>query len=248
MTLRFCAIFLFLAIFLTGCMRIPDVPDDVDAGGFTLEAKYNYIRSVPAGGGIFPVRIVPAEDFAGTVRLSVQADSLLHAELNLEELTEEQSVAALTIRPDTSIQAGMDTIRLTAEHGDSTKTISLEVEIFNWGTGDKEGALAKMDTILQWVITQHPEYREITNQNWFIYATYPQIWVVEHYTLLSDPAAADGGWEVRVCWHVMIPPYNWSKLRIRKLSNFEAEYAAERETDAIFYDIPVSEYPVMFGY
>ncbi len=95
---------------------------------------------------------------------------------------------------------------------------------------------------MPWLSQHHPEYAAVLDQKWFAYNTYPQIWVVEHWTFLSED------WELRVCFHVMIPPYDWSMMRLRKRGEVNAEFAARRESDGTIYEIPVSDYPIKFGY
>ncbi len=72
--------------------------------------------------------------------------------------------------------------------------------------------------------------------------TYPEILVVEHWTFLNPT------WEMRMCFHVMIPPYDWSMLTIRSRGEWDFQFAAKRESDGTTYEIPVAEYPVMCGY
>ena len=48
--------------------------------------------------------------------------------------------------------------------------------------------------------------------------------------------------------YVMIPPYDWSMLYLRKRGTLEPIFAAKRETDNTIHEIPVSDYPILFGY
>ena len=47
------------------------------------------------------------------------------------------------------------------------------------------------------------------DRQWDIYATYSGILVVMHHTFL------DMDWELRLSYHAMIPPYNWSNILLR---------------------------------
>jgi hypothetical protein len=58
-------------------------------------------------------------------------------------------------------------------------------------------------------------------------------------------------WEVRFCFHVMIPPYDWTKIMIRERDEWEPAIAGKREHDGVDYklsEIPISEYPTFYGY
>ena len=48
----------------------------------------------------------------------------------------------------------------------------------------------------------------------------------------------------------MIPPHDWSMIRIRKRGEIEAEIAYKQDsaTNDYVYEIPISEYPIFNGY
>ena len=78
--------------------------------------------------------------------------------------------------------------------------------------------------------------------NSFAYITYPAHLIVEHWTFLYD------NWEMRICYHVMIPPYNWSMLWLRPLGELDAVFSAKREWNGTAYEIPICDYPTFYGY
>lgn len=218
------------------------IKDEDDSGDFKFITVYDYIRSQPMGGGVFIARIVPGESFAGGVKLSLKADPGLNAELDMDFLNLDNCVAEITIRPDSLIEVGEYILRLTAQNRDVVNSLEFMVEIFPAEPQDPRWAVRKKDEFMPWLKKTHPEYVEVINQKWFKYQTYPQIWIVEHWTFLSEE------WEMRICFHVMIPPHDWSMMRLRKRGEAEPELAARRESDGTIYEIPASEYPLMFGY
>jgi hypothetical protein len=113
--------------------------------------------------------------------------------------------------------------------------------VVDWGGGGKGTATDKMNDFVTWLETEHPELGSFSARNWFVYGTYPQLLIVEHWTFLDED------WEMRVCYHVMIPPYDWSKILLRRRGEWEPLLAVHRETDGTIYEIPVEEYPIM-GY
>ena len=53
---------------------------------------------------------------------------------------------------------------------------------------------------------------------------------------------------MRICYHVMISPYNWSMLWLRPWGKVDAIFAAKRESDGTTYEISISDYPTYYGY
>ena len=224
-------------------------PQNEDKENFRIRAKYTWIRSNPAGGGIFIVRLLSGNDFSSDVYLSINAHPSLNARLDRNILNRRSNIAEITIQPDQSIEIGTHIIELKAT--DSTgpaqtvndpQIILLEVEIFNVGPGNIRTAIEKRDELISWLESEQHEFADFSNRNWFPYMTYPGIWVVEHWTFL------DSEWEMRICYHVMIPPHDWSMLLLRKRGEWDPVFAARRESDGTIYEIPVSDYPIMFLY
>jgi hypothetical protein len=213
-----------------------------NGGSYTLEAKYTKIRSYRDGGGIFLIRIIPDEDFSGEVFLSVSADSVLNAKLDKSVLDSGSTIAEVTIQPDQSAEIKSYEIELKATHSSDVQSITLGVDMYDWDSTSTDTAIVKRDEILEWLEKEHPEYGNLSKMQWFAYMTYPEILVVEHWTFLNPT------WEMRMCFHVMIPPYDWSMLSIRSRDEWDFQFAAKRESDGTTYEIPVAEYPVMCGY
>ena len=231
----------FLLIFvISGCSD--DASEEQNGGGYTLEAKYTKIRSYRDGGGIFIISMIPDEDFSGEVFLSVSADSVLNASLDKSVLDSDSTIAEVTIQPDQSAEIKNYEIEVKANHSNDVQSITLKVDMYDWSSDSVNDAIAKRNEILVWFEKEHPEYGNLSKTQWFAYMTYPEILVVEHWTFLNPT------WEMRMCFHVMIPPYDWSMLSIRSRGELDFQFAAKRESDGTTYEIPVAEYPVMYDY
>jgi len=227
---------------MTSGSELSTTSTEKSLGGYAIEAKYSHIDSYPTGGGIFVLRLVPDEGFTGTVNLSLSAISRLNAALDRVSVTAASPVFEVTVRPSKSIPLGIHTIEVRATCGGETLVLPLEVEVVNWsgwGSGNAENELAEF---YDWLAAEHPELGSLIGLNWFTYGTYPGILIVEHWTFL------DAEYELRLCFHVMIPPYDWSKIMIRPRGQWDPILAAHRETDGTIYEIPVEEYPIMMGY
>ena len=246
-----------LFIIISGCSnKEPVRPDNARVGNslsspdlnspethyFTIDAKYRKIRSYPEGGGVFIVRATQSNDLFQEIKLSINADAELNALIDVNDINRHSGIAEITIRPEQSIELGTHPITVYATRSNTTQTIELKVETINWSSGNVEMAIEKRDEFVDWLETEHPEFGTFSGRDWFPYITYPGILVVEHWTFL------DQDWEMRVCFHIMIPPYDWSMLLLRPRGEWDPIFAAKRESDGTTYEIPIGDYPIFFSY
>ena len=239
--LIFLCVILFIS--LLSCSKDKVLPpEESDSGSYEFTAKYDYIRSHPGGGGIFIVKISPDTEFTGSVKLSLGAGPGLNAQLSKTELTAADTVSEILLHPEPVIAQGTYKITLTSSHADTTKSIELEIDIIDWGSDNYETAIAQRNEFKDFLEAADPAYAELFGKADIIYQTYPQVLIVSHYTFIY----AD--YELRLCYHNMIPPHDWYMVRIRKRNCEEPEFAARRETNGSIHEIPVSEYPKMFNY
>lgn len=220
-------------------------PQLLSMGTFDFEAKYDYIRSQIGGGGLFLVRMVPDKSFDGQVDLEILANPCLQAHLGRKTLNQSSPVAEITIAPNEQAEFKTYQIEVRAANGDFTRSIFLNVEVMQWPCGQDDDALQKLEGFMEWLKKEYPELGDISVSvsEWKSYLTYPQILVVEHWTFLSEE------WEIRLCYHVMIPPDDWSYFRLRRRGGFEPTLAAKRDTQGeLPHGIDVEDYPLMYGY
>lgn len=213
-----------------------------DAGRLTLLTRYDSIRSYPGGGGVFTIAIVPDQDFTGRAILSIDADPALHARLDRSTLNRGRSVAELKLRPSLDIAAGLYTISLQVMHNGMRYTHSLHVRVFEWSQAVPGVEMEKRAAFLSWLATAHPELGDISARPFTRYITYPEILIVEHWTFLGS------AWDMRLCFHVMIPPDDWSMMLLRRTGSLTPLLAARRESDGSIHEIPIAEYPLLCGY
>jgi hypothetical protein len=219
----------------------------IEDDSFTIQSTYAKIRSYPNGGGVFILSMIPEENFFGSVQLSLDADPALHAQLSTTTLSREVSVAEVTIHPDDSAAIQTYAMTVHATHFWKTIDVPLAVDMYVWGQSDTETATAKSLEFIEWLKINRPEFEGLEAEDWFIYMTYPEILVVEHWTFLN------AAWEMRVCFHVMIPPYDWSMIRLRRRGAVAPVFAAKREcaednSTYSIHEIAVDEYPTFFDY
>lgn len=233
--------FLFALLFyvITSCQtdKNPVVPDK---GDYQLIAKYDSIRSYPKGGGIFVIKMVTDEDFSGIVQLRLESEPNLNATFPAE-LKKTDSVFDITIAPTEKVTIGVHEINLISKHDGIEKTKTLKVHIYEWGE-NIENSNSKLDQFKDWIVKNQPGYSEIFSNPLDVYATYPQTLIVEHYTYLTEKH------EVRLCYHVMIPPHDWSMLCIRDRKSYNPEACFKRDTEGEISAMEFSEYPILYGY
>jgi hypothetical protein len=218
------------------------LPPGPDTGTYQIVCPYDTIRSYPGGGGIFTFGITPSQNFDGDIQLRLFAQEGLSAELNHIAFTKTDTIAELVIAPVPFIQPGLYCIAVEMRHDSTVRTLSLWVWIYDWPGVVSPESSAKLWEFAPWVQNNHPELFAAFGGMLMHYFTYPEVLIVEHHTYLN------AGWEIRLCYHVMIPPHDWSMIRIRKLNSLEPALAARRETDGSIHQIGIHEYPLMFGY
>jgi hypothetical protein len=249
------------ALGLAGCLTDGTTPSPPQEPDFALVARYTFVRSHAGGGGVFLLRLDPTPPDGGNIALSLAADPLLHARLDRRFLNATSPQVELTLRPDPACApASAETSRILVSASrpsgsadtqpqdppgaarSPARRLELDVELIPWTAGDPATAIQKRDELLAWVIATRPELTGLDEPQRIAYQTYPSILVVEHWTFLG------AAWEMRVCWHVMIPPYDWSMIRLRRRGDWEPLLAARRDSDGTIHEIPISEYPTHMGY
>lgn len=220
--------------------------DNLDSQSRRLKPKYSYIRSYPSGGGVFILRNLPGPFSPVHYPQHCRFELYAHPDLNAKLITtfggHFSNIKEITVNPSPDIEAGLYRIRVAVFHDGYAYRIPLEVDIWPGGWSDDSLAVVKRDEFLPWLEANYPEFGDIAGLEWDSYFTYPGIWVVEHWTFLSEK------YELRICWHVMIPPYDWSMLWIRECGRWNASLALRRESDGTINQIRIEEYPEFYGY
>jgi hypothetical protein len=217
----------------------------VNEGVFDFEPKYTLIKSYPTGGGIFVLRLIPGEGFSGDVNVTLSAHKSLGAELCSTTLSANDPVAEIMVSPMRKVMIGTHTMTVTASNPTHSVTVTLSVEVVAGTPFMTSWTRTTFTTFVGWLKAEHPELGRFNAQRWDTYATYPGILVVEHWTYLSED------WEFRICYHVMMPPDDWSMMQLRRRGEWDPSLAARREWNGeeyVIFEIPVEDYPVIYGY
>jgi hypothetical protein len=79
------------------------------------------------------------------------------------------------------------------------------------GEDDRQTYAAELKTkFVTWLSANHPELGITPETKWTGTMVSPQWLVVSHYLFFSDE------WEMHVDWHIMVPPYDWARIDLRK--------------------------------
>jgi hypothetical protein len=118
-------------------------------------------------------------------------------------------VAEVTVIPDqTSINKNL-TITINGNRGGLKQTETVDIEVIDWEDDLGELAAEMRDKFIPWLETNHPELGITSEIEWIGTIVNPRILVVMHYMFFSED------WEMYVTWHVMMPPYDWTKIYLR---------------------------------
>lgn len=135
-------------------------------------------------------------------------DEMANIAVYPESITAGQ-IAEVTVTPS---EAGIDetiTVTITAERQGITQTETVTIEVIPGEDGLGETASRMRDMFIPWLVTNHPELGITTETEWTGTIVNPRILVVMHYIFTSDE------WEIYLTWHVMIPPYDWTRIHLR---------------------------------
>lgn len=137
-------------------------------------------------------------------------------------------VGEVTVIPDEGQVGKSVTVTIQGEREGVSQTETVTFEVIE--EEDREAtlgpeAILMRDKFVDWFAVEHPELA-ITNETvWTGTVVNPMVLVVMHYMFLSED------WEMYVTWHVMIPPYDWSRVYLRPRYNATAPaYAFEIES------------------
>jgi hypothetical protein len=118
-------------------------------------------------------------------------------------------VAEVIVIPDqTSVNKRLS-ITINGDRGGFRQTETVDIEILDWEDDLSELAVEMRSKFVPWLATNHPELEISGETDWIGTIVNPGILVVMHYMFYSED------WEMYVTWHVMIPPYDWTRIYLR---------------------------------
>jgi len=180
------------------------------------------VYSIPGQRCIFLVTVEENKTGTGAKAVKLSATSTdCDVTIFPQEIISGQ-VAELTVIPS-EVNLGKNvTIILQGERDGLKRTEKITVEVIEWEDTLEPEAASMRDRFTQWLSKNHPELGIINETAWMGTMVNPRILVVMHYMFQSED------WEMYVTWHVMIPPYDWTRIYLRHRFNETApSYAFE---------------------
>ncbi len=102
-------------------------------------------------------------------------------------------------------------VAVTAERWGLKQTVKVPITVVSDEPDLVGPAAAEVrDMFIPWLAENHPELGIGPGTKWVGTIVTPHILVVTHYLCFSDE------WEMHVFWHVMIPPYDWARIELRR--------------------------------
>ncbi len=117
-------------------------------------------------------------------------------------------VGEVWLTPDATESEATAHIAITLTRGTMVKTVERTVKVAPMLDERAKDAQPYFELWVDYLIKQHPELG-ITSQTKWDPTFVSTFLVVSHYAYYSDE------WEMKVCWHNMIPPYDWTEVYLR---------------------------------
>jgi hypothetical protein len=117
-------------------------------------------------------------------------------------------VGEVWLTPDSVTADATATVTVTASRGTVTRTVDRSIKVTPMTDERAADAQRYFQMWVDYLATAHPELGITKETVWE--PTYVSIFlVVSHYAYYSDE------WEMKVSWHNMIPPYDWTEVYLR---------------------------------
>jgi hypothetical protein len=118
------------------------------------------------------------------------------------------AVGEVWVIPDVTTVDAVATVKITAERGASAKVVDRTIMIMPMVDDRAKDAKPYFDLWTAYLAKNHPELGITAGTKWD--ATYVSTFlVVSHYAYYSEE------WEMKIAWHNMIPPYDWTEVYLR---------------------------------
>jgi len=234
-----CSILSLLVVVPLGCSSEPV--------GFTLATAPELIYDViPGQQCIILVQATDAADAgadsSGNITLSAEVEG---AEVMLpEDPVAPGEVAEITVIPSQESVNSTITVTITGQRRGIEQTQAVELNVVEGDIEEYETSLAPAaaevrDLFIPWLVANHPELNIPADTAWAGVVVSPYILVVSHYMFLSDE------WEMGVAWHIMIPPFDWAEIYLRRRSteltpsfDFKIDSRSDEEQEPYATEVP----------
>ncbi len=132
------------------------------------------------------------------------------AEVSINNLSiRSGEIAEVVVIPDEASVSEVLTIMFKGERKGFKQTETYNIQVIDWEDDLVEEAAQMRDKFVSWLATNHPGLGITSETEWTGTIVNPSILVVMHYMFFSED------WEMYLTWHVMVPPYDWTRIYLR---------------------------------
>ncbi len=180
-----------------------------DAGDFTIQVVPESARE-SAPGQRCVLLVTVGEDGSNEgrpVRISAFADG---ATVVVEhEVIVPGEVAEVSVIPEAAMTNQNITVTIVGRRGRERKTTAT-IPVVEADNQEPELAPQIRDRFSSWLEANYPNLNITSRTAWSGTVVTPRWLVVTHHLYFSEE------WEMHVYWHVMIEPYNWARIDLRR--------------------------------
>lgn len=119
-------------------------------------------------------------------------------------------VAEVTVIPSEATIDSTVNVTIRTEREGLVRTKSVALGVFDEEDTLGEEAAIMLDKFISWLEAKHPELGISAQTEWTGTIVTPRWLVVSHYLFFSDE------WELHIEWHIMIAPYDWARIDLRR--------------------------------
>jgi hypothetical protein len=210
-------------VFVGGCPTSePGGEPDTEPAEFTLKAAPEVVEDTIPGQLCVLLITMEEDDGAAAAEPVTVTATAEGATATVEHGTiVEGEVAEVTVTMLSPQDGAMEPVEgqegwpcsatIHAERGGLTREIEVPITL----TSEEEDLLEPMaaemrDRFIPWLAENRPELGIDETTVWDGTIVKPHWLVVSHYLFFSDD------WEMHVSWHVMIAPYDWARIELRR--------------------------------
>lgn len=226
-------IFIVITITIAGIWYITLPTTEPDPASFSMEVysrpyipmkgDYDVPMCIPRQKVVLLVIVKDTGEGVGYGEAVEVSATTTNAEISVDNpVIKPGEVAEVNVLPDLSSINKILTITINGVRSGINQNVTIDLEVIDWEDDLGEVASEMRDKFIPWLATNHHEFDITSETEWTGTIVNPRNLVVMHYMFYSE------NWEIYLTWHVMIPPYDWTRMYLRsRFTDVQSSYAFE---------------------
>lgn len=201
---------LLLAVLMTlpGCVWVTPKPPPFELDVQPPEEPTAIRTAIPGQRSIFLVSAPAQQVQDGAIEIHANAPG---ATVDVEPtLLYPGKVVEVTVTPDATEEETVVDVSITGARRGLTSTVTRTLPVFPDVDTRQEDAAYYRELFVPWLAARYPDLGIDSTTAWKGTISGAHLLVVSHYLFYNDT------WELAVEWHVMIAPYDWATLYLRR--------------------------------